>query len=86
MGLTYKERTEEFEIEVKLLVESKKRYTTKIPINIKIINPYTGESQTKSIKVSNNKPASLKLSTETLEGSEKLILVISPKNPGDFAE
>jgi ABC-type Na+ efflux pump permease subunit len=83
-GLTYKKRTEEFEIEVKLLVESKKRYTTKIPINIKIINPYTGESQTKSIKVSNNKPASLKLSTKTLEGSEKLTLVISPKNPGDF--
>lgn len=83
-GLTYKKRTEEFEIEVKLLVESKKRYTTKIPINIKIINPYTGKSQTKSIKVSNNKPASLKLSTKTLEGSEKLTLVISPENPGDF--
>lgn len=83
-GLSYKERPDELEIEAKLLVESKKRFTRKIPINIKIINPYTGKVQVESIEVSNNKPASLKLSTKTLEGSEKLTLVISPKNPGDF--
>jgi ABC-type transport system involved in multi-copper enzyme maturation permease subunit len=83
-GLTYKERPEELEIEAQLFVESKKRFTSKIPINVKIINPYTGKTQVESIKVSNDKPASLKLSTKTLAGSEELTLVISPENPGDF--
>ena len=83
-GLAYKERLDVLEIEVKLLVESKKRFAKKITINIKIINPYTGKTQVESIEVFNNKPASLKLSAETLAGSEKLTLVISPENPGDF--
>jgi ABC-type transport system involved in multi-copper enzyme maturation permease subunit len=83
-GLSYKERPDKFEIETKLLVESGNRFTRKIPINIKIINPYSGKAQVESIEVFNNRPASLKLSTKILAGSEKLSLVISPKNPGDF--
>ena len=56
------------EIEANFLVESKKRSTGKIPINIKAVNPYTVKVLTESIEVSRNKPGLLKLGGEFLEG------------------
>jgi len=83
-GLHSKDRNDDFEIDADFLVESKKRFTGKIPINIKIINPYTGKVLTESIEVSRNKPGLLKLGGESLEGSGELTIVVSPENPGDF--
>ncbi|ODS32823.1 MAG: hypothetical protein SCARUB_02029 [Candidatus Scalindua rubra] len=83
-GLYCKDRQDELEIEADFLVESKRRYTRKIPINVKIINPYAGKTLTKTIEVSRNKPALLRLDGEFLEGGEELTIVVSPKNSGDF--
>jgi ABC-type transport system involved in multi-copper enzyme maturation permease subunit len=83
-GLHSKNRNDDLEIEADFLVESKKRFTGKIPINIKTINPYTGKVLTESIEVSRNKPGLLKLGGEFLEGSEELTIVVSPENTGDF--
>lgn len=83
-GLKYKKTPDDYEIEVNLFVQSNKRNTKKIPVNIKIINPSAGTEQTETIDVYNNKPATLKLRGETLEGSKKLTVVVAPKDPGDF--
>ncbi len=73
-----------FEIETKFLIESKKRFAKKIPINVKIVNPYAGEAKTETMEVQNDRLAVLRLNSKALEGSEELTVVISPKNPGDF--
>ncbi len=83
-GLHSKNRKDDLEIEANFLVESKKRYTGKIPVNFKIINPYTVKVLTESIEVSRNKPGLLKLGGEFLQGSEELSIVVSPENTGDF--
>ena len=83
-GLHSKNRKDDLEIEADFLVESKKRSTRKIPINIKAVNPYTLKTLTESIEVSRNKPGLLKLGGEFLEGSEELTIVVSLENPGDF--
>lgn len=83
-GLHSKNRNDDLEIEADFLVESKKRFTGKIPINIKIINPYSAKVLTESIEVSRNKPGLLKIGGEFLGGSEELTIVVSPVNTGDF--
>lgn len=83
-GLSYSKRPNELEIETKLFVESSKKSRKKIPINIKIVNSFTGSAHTETIEVFNNKFASLKINSKTLEGSKDLKIVITPKNSGDF--
>lgn len=83
-GLSYKEKPDQLEIETKFLVESNNRIARKIPIKVKLVNPYAGKAKTEIIEVHNNKTASLRFDSETAMGGDELNIVISPENPGDF--
>ncbi|MHC4139007.1 MAG: ABC transporter permease [Planctomycetota bacterium] len=83
-GLSSKDRNDDLEIEANFLVEGEKRSTGKIPVKIKIINPCSARVLTESMEVSRNKPLLLRLNGKSLDGSEELTIVVSPKNPGDF--
>jgi len=82
-GLRYEKIPDDFEIETKLFAQSGNR-AKKIPVIIKIINPYAGTAKTETIEVYNSKPATLKIKGEALEGSKKITVVMAPKNTGDF--
>lgn len=83
-GLYSKDGNDKLEIKADFLVESKKRFSLNIPINIKIINPGTGKVLTESIEISRSKPALLQLGSKSLEGSGELTIVVSPENSGDY--
>ncbi len=83
-GLSSKDRKDDLTIEADFLIEGKKRSTGKIPVKIKIINPYSARVQTESIEVSQNKPLILGLNGKSLDGSEELTIVVSPESSGDF--
>jgi len=83
-GLSSKDRNDDLEIEANFLIEAKKRSTGKIPLKIKVINPYTARVLTESMEVSRNKPLLLRLKGKSLDGSEELTIVVSPENSGDF--
>lgn len=83
-GLSSKDRKDDLAIEADFLIEGKKRSTGKIPVKIKIINPYSARVQTESMEVSQNKPLILGLNGKSLDGSEELTIVVSPENSGDF--
>jgi hypothetical protein len=67
-----------------MFVESRNNRKKKIPVNVKFVNHYTGESHKETITVSNNKPSFLRLGSNTLGGSENLTIVITPIHSGDF--
>ncbi|MHC4454255.1 MAG: ABC transporter permease [Planctomycetota bacterium] len=83
-GLNSKEKQDNLEIRTNFLIESKKRYAGGIPIIIKVINPYSGEVLAETIDVSRNKPVSLRLDGQFVDGSKKLEIDVSPENSGDF--
>ena len=83
-GLSSKDRNDDLEIEANFFIEGKKRSTGKIPVKIKVINPYSARVLTESMEVSRNKPLLLRLNGKSLDGSEELTIVVSPENPGDF--
>jgi ABC-type transport system involved in multi-copper enzyme maturation permease subunit len=83
-GLRSKDRKEDLAIEVNFLIEGKKRSTGKIPVKIKVINPYSSKVLTESMEASQNKPLLLRLNGKSLDGSEELTIVVSPENSGDF--
>ncbi|MBT6562704.1 MAG: ABC transporter permease [Candidatus Scalindua sp.] len=83
-GLRSKDRKEDLAIEANFLIEGKKRSTGKIPVKIKVINPYSAKVLTESMEVSQNKPLLLRLNGKSLDGSEELTIVVSPENSGDF--
>jgi hypothetical protein len=83
-GLSSKDRNDDLEIEANFLIEGKKRSTGKIPLKIKVINPYSARVLTESVEVSRNKPLFLRLNGKSLEGSEELTIVVSPEDSGDF--
>jgi len=72
------------EIEANMFVESKNNRKKRIPVNVKVINPDTGKSQSETLTVSNNKPALLHLAGNALEGSTTLTITMTPKHLGDF--
>ena len=83
-GLRSKDRKEDLAIEANFLIEGKKRSTGKIPVKIKVINPYSAKVLTESMEASQNKPLLLRLNGKSLDGSEELTIVVSPENSGDF--
>ena len=83
-GLSSKDRNDDLEIEANFLIEGKKGSTGKIPLKIKVINPYSARVLTESVEVSRNKPLLLRLNGKSLEGSEELTIVVSPEDSGDF--
>jgi len=83
-GLSSKDRKDDLEIKANFLIEGKKRSTRKIPIKIKVINPYSARVQTESMEISQNKPLLLRLNGRSMDGSEELTIVVSPGNSGDF--
>ncbi len=83
-GLNSKVKQGDLEIRANFLIESKKRYSGKIPIIIKAINPYSGKVLANTIVVSRNKPVSLSLDSHFLDRSRELTIDVSPENPGDF--
>ena len=83
-GLSSKGKNDNLAIEANFLIEGKKRSTGKIPIKIKVINPYSAKVLTESMEVSQNKPLLLRLNGKSLDGSEELTIVVSPENSGDF--
>ena len=83
-GLSSKDRKDDLEIKANFLIEGKKRSTRKIPIKIKVINPYSARVQTESMEISQNKPLLLRLNGRSMDGSEELTIVVSPENSGDF--
>ena len=83
-GLSPKDRKDDLEIEANFLIEGRKRSTGKIPVKIKVINPYSARVLTESMEVSQNKPLLLRLNGKSLDGSEELTIVVSPENSGDF--
>ena len=83
-GLSSKDRKYDLEIEANFLIEAKKRSTGKIPVKIKVINPYSARVQTESMEISQNKPLLLRLNGRSMDGSEELTVVVSPENSGDF--
>ncbi len=83
-GLDSKVKQGDLEIRANFLIESKKRYSGKIPIIIKAINPYSGKVLANTIVVSRNKPVSLSLDSHFLDRSRELTIDVSPENPGDF--
>ncbi len=83
-GLSSKDRNDNLEIEANFFIEGKKRSTGKIPVKIKIINPYSARVLIESMEVSRNKPLLLRLNGKSLDGSKELTIVVSPKNSGDF--
>lgn len=83
-GLSSKDRKDDLEIEANFPIEGKKRSTGKIPVEIKVINPYSARVQTKSMEISQNKPLLLRLNGRSMDGSEELTVVVSPENSGDF--
>ena len=83
-GLYSKDKNDDLEIEANFLIEAKKKSIGKIPLKIKIINPYSAKVLTESIEVSRNKPLFFKLNGKSLDGSGELTIVVSPENSGDF--
>ncbi len=83
-GLSSKDRKDNLAVEANFLIEGKKRSIGKIPVKIKIINPYSARVLTESMEVSRNRPLLLRLNSKFLDGSEELTIVISPENSGDF--
>ena len=83
-GLYSRKMPDKFEIELKMFMQTPKRHTRRIPVNVKIINPNTGHAQTEVIKLPNNKPVSLILDSKLLGGSEELTIVVSPKETEDY--
>ena len=83
-GLRSKDRKEDLAIEANFLIEGKKRSTGKIPVKIKVINPYSAKVLTESMEASQNKPLLMRLNGKSLDGSEELTIVVSPENSGDF--
>jgi ABC-type transport system involved in multi-copper enzyme maturation permease subunit len=83
-GLDFKEEQGDLEIRANFLIESNKKSTGKIPIIIKVINPYSGKALENTIDVSRNKPISLSLDSHFSDRSRELTIDVSPKNPGDF--
>jgi len=83
-GLYAKDKNDDLEIEANFLIEGKKRTIGKIPVQIKVINPYSARVLNESMKVSRNKPLFLKLNGKSLDGSGELTIVVSPENSGDF--
>ena len=83
-GLSSKDRNDDLEIEANFLIEGKKGSTGKIPLKIKVINPYSARVMTESVEVSRNKPLLLRLNGKAMEGSEELTIVVSPEDSGDF--
>ena len=82
--LSSKDKNDNLTIEADFLIEGKKRSTRKIPIKIKVINPYSARVQTESMEISQNKPLLLRLNGRSMDGSEELTIVVSPGNSGDF--
>jgi ABC-type transport system involved in multi-copper enzyme maturation permease subunit len=83
-GLSSKDKNDNLAIEADFLIEGKKRSTGKIPVKIKIINPYSARVLTESMEISRNKPLLLRLNGKSLDGSAELTVVVSPENSGDF--
>ena len=83
-GLSSKDKNDNLAIEADFLVEGKKGSTGKIPVKIKIINPYTARVLTESMEMSRNKPLLLRLNGKSMDGSAELTIVVSPENSGDF--
>ncbi len=84
IGLSSKDRKEDLEIEANFLIEGRKRSTGKIPVKVKVINPYSARVLTESMEVSQNKPLLLRLNGKSLDGSEELTIVVLPEHSGDF--
>ncbi len=83
-GLYAKDTNEDLEIQANFLIEGKKRSTGKIPVIIKVINPYSARVIKESIEVSRNKPLFLRINGKSLDGGGELTVIVSPKNSGDF--
>ncbi|MBC8549794.1 MAG: ABC transporter permease [Candidatus Brocadiales bacterium] len=83
-GLSSKDKNDDLAIEANFLIEGKKRSTGRIPVKIKVINPYSARVLTESMEVSQNKPLLLRLSGKSMDGSGELTVVVSPENSGDF--
>ena len=83
-GLSSKDKNDDLAIEANFLIEGKKRSTGRIPVKIKVINPYSARVLTESMEVSRNKPLLLRLNSKSLDGSEEFTIVVSPANSGDF--
>ncbi len=83
-GLNSKEKQSILEIRANFLIESKKRPTGKIPIIIKVTNPYSGNVLFETIDISHSKPVSLMLDSQSLDGSKELTIDVYPENAGDF--
>ena len=82
--LSSKDKNDNLTIEADFLIEGKKRSTGKIPVKIKIINPYSARVLTESMEISRLKPLLLRLNGKSLDGSTELTVVVSPENSGDF--
>lgn len=84
-GLTSSsEKQDNLEIKANFLIESKKRSTGKIPLNIKVITPYSEKILTKITEISHNKPVILRLDGQSLNGSKELTIYVSPQNSDDY--
>ncbi len=83
-GLLSKYKNDDLEIEANFLIESQKRSTRKIPVKVKIINPYSAMVLTESKEISRNKSLLLELDGKFLGGSEELTIVVSPENSGNY--
>ena len=82
--LSSKDKNDNLAIEADFLIEGEKRSTGKIPVKIKIINPYSARVLTESMEISRLKPLLLRLNGKSLDGSTELTVVVSPENSGDF--
>ncbi len=83
-GLNSKEKQGYLEIRANFLIESTRKSTGEIPIIIKVINPFSGRVLSETIDVSHNKPVSLRLDSQSLDGSKELTIDVYPENAGDF--
>ncbi len=83
-GLQSLHTSDKIEIETNMYVENRNNRKKKIPVNVKIINHYTGESHRETITVTNSKPSHLHLSSDVLGGGTNLTIVMTPKRSGDF--
>lgn len=83
-GLQNQKIHDTIELETNMFVESRNNRKKKIPVNVKFVNHYTGESHKETITVSNNKASLLRLDSNTLGGGENVTIVMTPKHSGDF--
>ncbi|KAA3608542.1 MAG: hypothetical protein D8M57_09330 [Candidatus Scalindua sp. AMX11] len=83
-GLESKNTSDKIVIESNMFVESRNNRKKTIPVNVKVVNHFTGESHRETVTVANKKPSFLRWSNETLGGGKNLTIVMTPQHSGDF--